>query len=39
MLEGGGEYDMGPHKRVIMDWTRNIKGRPQVTFLFDMDGY
>uniref|UniRef100_A0A3Q0SL19 Zgc:194990 n=1 Tax=Amphilophus citrinellus TaxID=61819 RepID=A0A3Q0SL19_AMPCI len=31
MLEAGGEYDMGPHKRVIMDWTREIKGRPQPT--------
>uniref|UniRef100_A0A8D0A456 Zgc:194990 n=1 Tax=Sander lucioperca TaxID=283035 RepID=A0A8D0A456_SANLU len=25
MLEAGGECDMGPHKRVIMDWTREIK--------------
>lgn len=31
MLEAGGECDMGPHKRVIMDWTREIKSRPQVT--------
>ena len=31
MLESGGEYDMGPHKRVIMDWTRQIKCRAQVT--------
>lgn len=31
MLEAGGELDMGPHKRVIMDWTREIKSRPQVT--------
>ncbi|KAF6736770.1 E3 ubiquitin-protein ligase TRIM39 [Oryzias melastigma] len=29
MLESGGEYDMGPHKRVIMDWTREIKSRTQ----------
>ncbi|XP_069012290.1 butyrophilin subfamily 1 member A1 [Embiotoca jacksoni] len=29
ILESGGEYDMGPHKRVIMDWTRGIKSRPQ----------
>lgn len=32
MLEAGGEHDMGPHKRVIMEWTREIKGRAQVTF-------
>lgn len=31
MLEAGGEGDMGPHKRVIMEWTRGIKSRPQVT--------
>ncbi|KAG8008951.1 E3 ubiquitin-protein ligase TRIM39, partial [Nibea albiflora] len=31
MLEAGGESDMGPHKRVIMDWTREIKSRPQPT--------
>ncbi|CAB1449042.1 unnamed protein product [Pleuronectes platessa] len=31
MLEAGGECDMGPHKRVIMDWTRGIKSRPQPT--------
>ncbi|XP_022057183.1 butyrophilin subfamily 3 member A1 isoform X2 [Acanthochromis polyacanthus] len=31
MLESGGEYDMGPYKRVIMDWTRDIKSRPQPT--------
>lgn len=30
MLESEGEYDMGPHKRVIMDWTREIKSRAQV---------
>ncbi|XP_067101381.1 erythroid membrane-associated protein [Osmerus mordax] len=29
MLETGGEYDMGPHKRVIMDWTRELKSRPE----------
>ncbi|XP_063749174.1 butyrophilin subfamily 1 member A1 isoform X1 [Eleginops maclovinus] len=29
MLEAGGEGDMGPHKRVIMDWTREIRSRPQ----------
>uniref|UniRef100_A0A1A8P957 B30.2/SPRY domain-containing protein n=1 Tax=Nothobranchius pienaari TaxID=704102 RepID=A0A1A8P957_9TELE len=29
MLESGGEYDMGPHKRVIMDWTREIKSKAQ----------
>lgn len=33
MLEAGGECDMGPHKRVIMDWTREIKSRPQVTIV------
>uniref|UniRef100_A0A3Q3RHT4 Zgc:194990 n=1 Tax=Mastacembelus armatus TaxID=205130 RepID=A0A3Q3RHT4_9TELE len=31
MLEAGGECDMGPYKRVIMDWTREIKSRPQPT--------
>lgn len=31
ILEAGGEGDMGPHKRVIMDWTRKIKSGPQVT--------
>ncbi|KAM7371206.1 hypothetical protein PAMP_010697 [Pampus punctatissimus] len=31
ILEAGGECDMGPHKRVIMDWTREIKSRPQPT--------
>ncbi|XP_076027918.1 uncharacterized protein LOC143017148 [Genypterus blacodes] len=31
MLEGGGEGDMGPHKRVIMDWTREMKSGPQPT--------
>ncbi|CAN9508951.1 unnamed protein product [Ophioblennius macclurei] len=31
MLEAGGEYDMGPHKRVILDWTREIKARSQNT--------
>ncbi|KAF7642746.1 hypothetical protein LDENG_00251420, partial [Lucifuga dentata] len=29
MLEAGGEGDMGPHKRVIMDWTREMKSRPE----------
>ncbi|KAM4524497.1 butyrophilin subfamily 1 member A1 isoform 1-T1 [Odontesthes bonariensis] len=29
MLESGGEYDMGPHKRVILDWARQIKCRAQ----------
>lgn len=33
MLESGGEYDMGPHKRVIMDWTREIRSRTQVSRL------
>ncbi|XP_029933151.1 erythroid membrane-associated protein [Myripristis murdjan] len=31
MLESGGECDMGPHKRVIMDWTREIKSGPKPT--------
>ncbi|XP_068162353.1 butyrophilin subfamily 1 member A1 [Antennarius striatus] len=31
MLESGGEHDMGSHKRVIMDWTREIKSRPKPT--------
>lgn len=30
VLEAGGEGDMGPHKRIIMDWTWGIKSRPQV---------
>ncbi|KAM6951481.1 E3 ubiquitin-protein ligase TRIM69 [Aplochiton taeniatus] len=29
ILESGGEYDMGPPKRIIMDWTRDMKNRPQ----------
>ncbi|KAM6963915.1 erythroid membrane-associated protein [Tautogolabrus adspersus] len=31
ILESGGECDMGPHKRGIMDWAREIKSRPQPT--------
>ncbi|KAM9426739.1 uncharacterized protein KZ484_022061 [Pholidichthys leucotaenia] len=31
MLEAGSEYEMGPHTRVITDWTREIKSRPQPT--------
>lgn len=31
MLEAGGEHDLGPHKRVIMDWTREIRSRSQVS--------
>lgn len=31
MLEAGGEHDMASHKRAIMDWTRQIKSRPQVS--------
>ncbi|XP_075889909.1 erythroid membrane-associated protein [Nelusetta ayraudi] len=31
MLESGGEHDMAPHKRAIMDWTREIKSRAQPT--------
>ncbi|XP_059379610.1 E3 ubiquitin-protein ligase TRIM69-like [Carassius carassius] len=27
MLEQGGEYDMGPYKRIIMDWTRAQRNR------------
>lgn len=33
MLESGGEHDMAPHKRAIMDWTREIKSRAQVSGL------
>ncbi|XP_014328221.1 tripartite motif-containing protein 60-like isoform X1 [Xiphophorus maculatus] len=29
MLESEGEYDMGPYRRVILDWTREIKSRAQ----------
>ncbi|TWW81664.1 E3 ubiquitin-protein ligase TRIM39 [Takifugu flavidus] len=31
MLEAGGEHDIVSHKRTIMDWTREIKSRPQPT--------
>lgn len=31
MLEAGGEHDLGPHKRAIMDWTREIRSRSQVS--------
>ncbi|KAM9832008.1 butyrophilin subfamily 1 member A1 [Neosynchiropus ocellatus] len=31
ILEAGGEGDMGPYKSLIMDWTREIKRRPQPT--------
>ncbi|XP_061665766.1 butyrophilin subfamily 1 member A1 [Syngnathoides biaculeatus] len=31
ILEAVEECDMGPHKRVIMEWTREIKSRPQPT--------
>uniref|UniRef100_A0A3P8WY85 Zgc:194990 n=1 Tax=Cynoglossus semilaevis TaxID=244447 RepID=A0A3P8WY85_CYNSE len=31
ILETGGEHDMGPPKRVIMDWAREIKSRPEPT--------
>uniref|UniRef100_A0A672I8U5 Zgc:194990 n=1 Tax=Salarias fasciatus TaxID=181472 RepID=A0A672I8U5_SALFA len=42
MLEAGGEYDMGPHKRVILDWTREIKpavwpGEPVLMVLDDLE--
>ncbi|XP_054623251.1 butyrophilin subfamily 1 member A1 [Dunckerocampus dactyliophorus] len=31
ILEAGGECDMGPHKRVIMEWTREMKSRREPT--------
>ncbi|KAM8889712.1 butyrophilin subfamily 1 member A1 [Synchiropus picturatus] len=31
ILETGGEGDMAPYKRLIMDWTREIKRGPQPT--------
>ncbi|XP_034050307.1 E3 ubiquitin-protein ligase TRIM21 isoform X2 [Thalassophryne amazonica] len=31
MLEAAGECDMLPHKRVIMEWTREIKSRSKPT--------
>lgn len=31
MLEAGGEHDLASHKRAILDWTRQIKSRPQVS--------
>lgn len=33
ILESGGEHDMAPHKRAILDWTREIKSRAQVSSL------
>lgn len=30
MMEQGGEYDMGPYKRTIMDWTRGQRNRHPV---------
>ncbi|XP_016389995.1 uncharacterized protein LOC107725295 [Sinocyclocheilus rhinocerous] len=27
MLEQGGEYDLGPYKRIILDWTRGQRNR------------
>lgn len=30
MLEAGGEHDLVSHRRVIMDWTWEIRNRPQV---------
>ncbi|XP_077482324.1 butyrophilin subfamily 3 member A1 [Stigmatopora argus] len=29
ILEAGGECEMGPHKRIIMDWTREMRNRTQ----------
>ncbi|CAL8304414.1 unnamed protein product [Lota lota] len=31
MLESGGEYEMAPHKRVILDWALDIKSRPEAS--------
>lgn len=30
MLETGGEYDMASHKRVIMDWTHQLRNKLEV---------
>ena len=30
MLEAGGEYEMAPHKRVILDWVLDVRSRPEV---------
>uniref|UniRef100_A0A3B4UFZ0 Zgc:194990 n=1 Tax=Seriola dumerili TaxID=41447 RepID=A0A3B4UFZ0_SERDU len=40
MLEAGGECEMGPHKRVIMDWTREPSvwpGEPVLMMLDDLE--
>ena len=37
MLEAGGEYEMAPHKRVILDWALDIKNRPEVGLLLVVD--
>ncbi|XP_030631777.1 E3 ubiquitin-protein ligase TRIM58 [Chanos chanos] len=46
MLEQGGEHDMGPSKRIIMDWTRGLKlrhptgiwpGEPVLLMLDDLE--
>ncbi|KAK0147890.1 E3 ubiquitin-protein ligase TRIM39 [Merluccius polli] len=46
MLESGGEYEMAPHKRVIMDWAQDIKsgleasiwpGEPVLMMLDDLE--
>ncbi|XP_041733671.1 butyrophilin subfamily 1 member A1 isoform X1 [Coregonus clupeaformis] len=29
MMETVGEYDIGSHKRVIMDWTHQLRNRPE----------
>ncbi|XP_061823203.1 uncharacterized protein [Nerophis lumbriciformis] len=31
ILEADGEYDMGPHRRVIMEWARQMKSRREPT--------
>ncbi|XP_059893499.1 butyrophilin subfamily 3 member A1 [Gadus macrocephalus] len=31
MLEAGGEYEMAPHKRVILDWVLDVRSRPEAS--------
>lgn len=31
ILEAEGECGMGPHKRVIMEWTQEMRSRPEVS--------
>uniref|UniRef100_A0A8C4Z6A2 Zgc:194990 n=1 Tax=Gadus morhua TaxID=8049 RepID=A0A8C4Z6A2_GADMO len=37
MLEAGGEYEMAPHKRVILDWASIWPGEPVLMMLDDLE--